>query len=103
MRAPRLSFAILLAFLLVFAQQAAAIHALSHFTDKQQDRQEKHPPGTKACEKCAVFAKLGNAIPSTEAFFVLSKSTQFLTCVSLDGVTHLGFSPYQSRAPPYLP
>lgn len=57
---------LLLAFALLFAQQGAAIHALSHLSEplpshSQQDKQLPHSP---ACDKCVVYAGIGNSLAS---------------------------------------
>jgi hypothetical protein len=52
-----------LAFVLLFAQQAGAAHALGHALDDiKQHQEDKHTPHSNACEKCADYAQLGNAL-----------------------------------------
>ena len=52
-----------LAFVLLFAQQVGAAHALGHaLLDLQQQQADKHAAHSKACEKCADYAQLGNAL-----------------------------------------
>ena len=98
MRLPRLPFAILLGLLLIFAQQAAVTHALSHHSKQQQ--QDKHFPGAKACEKCAAFAELSAAVASTASVFHIAAFTPRVPCAAVGGVTQAAFSLYHSRAPP---
>src|SRR5512143_2785999 len=56
----------LLAFALLFAQQGAALHALSHLAEPPagQSQQDKHVPHSPACEKCVVYAGIGGAVAS---------------------------------------
>jgi hypothetical protein len=65
-RSPLLLF-LALAFTLLFVQQGAAVHALSHLAEhlpshSQQDKQLPHSP---ACDKCVVYAGIGSAITSS--------------------------------------
>lgn len=58
---------LLLAFALLFAQQGAAVHAVSHLAGSmpghsQQDKQLPHSP---ACEKCVVYAGVGSAVAAS--------------------------------------
>lgn len=100
MRLSRLPLAVLLAFLLLFAQQAAAVHGLSHYADSQQP--DKHYPGDKVCEKCAAFAELSGAVACADIVFHTAEFTQHLPRVVLEGLAHAAFVPYLSRAPPPL-
>ncbi len=56
-------FPLLLAFALLFAQQAGAAHALRHaFEDLTQQQEDKQAPHSNTCEKCADYAQLGSAL-----------------------------------------
>jgi len=56
-------FPLLLAFVLLFAQQAGAAHALHHaFEDLTQQQEGKQAPHSNTCEKCADYAQLGSAL-----------------------------------------
>ena len=56
-------FPLLLAFALLFAQQAGAAHALRHALEDLTQRQENKPaPHSYTCEKCADYAQLGSAL-----------------------------------------
>lgn len=57
---------LLLAFALLFAQQGAAIHALSHLNGPQSNhsQQDKQLPHSPACDKCVVYAGVGAALAS---------------------------------------
>lgn len=58
---------LLLAFTLLFAQQGAAIHALSHLGEAlaSQSQQDKHLPHSPACDKCVVYAGAGSAVAAS--------------------------------------
>ncbi|MBZ0104818.1 MAG: hypothetical protein K8H84_04220 [Sulfuricella denitrificans] len=63
----RLLLFLALAFSLLFAQQGAAMHALSHLGEtlpshSQQDKQLPHSP---ACDKCVVYAGIGSALTAS--------------------------------------
>lgn len=95
---------LLLAFALLFAQQGAAIHALSHLnepvpTHSQQDKQLPHSP---ACDKCVVYAGVGTALASSALAMP----------AAVAHIPHLALTPpalllrpaplYLARAPPSL-
>lgn len=95
---------LLLAFALLFAQQGAAIHALSHLAEplpshSQQDKQLPHSP---ACDKCVVYAGVGTALASSA----------LLIPATVAQISHLAVTPpallsqpvrlYHARAPPVL-
>lgn len=58
---------LLLAFALLFAQQGAAVHALSHLAEPlpAQSQQDKQLPHSPACDKCVVYAGVGSALASS--------------------------------------
>jgi hypothetical protein len=90
---------LLLALLFIFAQQAAALHALSH--DTQADtQQDKHLPGAKVCEKCVVFAQFGAAMASSAAHLHLSAVPEDFLSHSDTSVRQQSAVAYLSRAPP---
>ena len=56
-------FPLLLAFALLFAQQAGVMHTLSHaLAQQKQDSQDKQSSHYPACEQCAVYTQLGSAL-----------------------------------------
>lgn len=59
---------LLLAFALLFAQQGAAIHALSHLSEPlpNHSQQDKHLPHSPACDKCVVYAGIGSAVAASK-------------------------------------
>ena len=84
-------------------QQGAAVHAISHIADEQeQSQQQKHLPHSQSCEKCAAYAQLGSAV-GVEHQLLLSKAEQQIIAPE-HGAHHasLHTSPYAARAPPFL-
>jgi hypothetical protein len=65
----RIRFALILPLLLVFAQQGAMLHELSHVHRVGTDQvgYEKNIPGDKLCEACAAFAQVGNPAAASVA------------------------------------
>jgi len=56
-------FPLLLALVLLFAQQAGAAHALHHALENlTQQQEDKQAPHSNTCEKCADFAQLSSAL-----------------------------------------
>ncbi len=70
MQLTRVIFPLLLALTLLFAQQAGAMHALSHALAEQAQQDEKalHSP---ACGQCAAYTQLGSALNSVAPAFLL--------------------------------
>ena len=62
MNLSRLFQPLFFSFVLLFAQQAGAAHALSHAFEDISRHQDKHAPHSAACEKCATYAQLGSAL-----------------------------------------
>ena len=52
----------LMVFVLLFAQQAGAAHALRHALKDLAQQQNKQAPHSPACEQCAAYAQLGSAL-----------------------------------------
>ncbi len=93
---------ILLPLLLLFAQQQALVHELSHYSKALEQAQSQHKqlPESKSCEKCVVFAHIAGAVHSEAPQLFTPKFTyelpQYLQVASIatDNV-----SP-RSRGPP---
>lgn len=58
-----------LAFVLLFAQQAGAAHAVWHAFEDISTHQDKQAPHSDACEKCATYAQLASALTATPIDF----------------------------------
>lgn len=100
----RLILFIFLVFSLLFAQQGAALHALSHFADSvpAQSQQEKHLPHSPACDKCVAYAGTGSAAPSSPPVFAVQEITIVLATVSFLLFFSAPLYSCLSRAPPRL-
>jgi len=98
----RLILFVCLAFALLFAQQGAALHALSHFADgvPNQSQQGKHLPHSPVCDKCVVYASIGSAAPSSPPIFATQEPTAILAAVSFLLFFFAPLYSYLSRAPP---
>lgn len=90
------------ALVLLFAQQGAVLHALSHLAENRSAHsgEEKHLPHSPACDKCVMYAGLGGAAASAPLFF----APQPVIAVLAAALFALFFAaprrPYLSRAPP---
>jgi hypothetical protein len=95
---------LLLAFALLFAQQAGAAHALHHVFEDLSQRQyqkDKQAPHSNTCEKCADYAQLSSALNVGAYNFtplVLSDETVQRCTISFRFVPILAAA---ARAPPY--
>ena len=58
-----------LAFVLLFAQQAGAAHAVWHAFEDISTHQDKQLPHPDACAKCANYAHLGSAMTASPIDF----------------------------------
>lgn len=100
----RLLLSLWLAFALLFAQQGAALHALSHFADgvPAQSQQEKHLPHSPACDKCVAYAGIGGAASPSPPVFATQETTVILAAVFFLLFFSAPLRTYLSRAPPRL-
>lgn len=101
MRPLRFLLPLLLAFVLLFAQQGAAMHALGHIL-AEQAQQDKQAPHSPACEQCAAYAQLGGALGSSTYSFSLDAAlTEAVRCRTTSFCsTHT--LPAVARGPPAL-
>ena len=97
-----LPFILLLVLLFAYAQQAAMLHALSHDSAIATQQPDKHLPGAKVCEKCAVFAQFSGAIASPGAHIDLCTVARDFLLQSHSSVAQRFAAAYLSRAPPTL-
>jgi hypothetical protein len=91
-----------LAFFLLFAQQGAATHALSHLTEHRPAQQEKQLPHSPACDKCVVYAGVGAGAASATATFELPSAGVEPGLLPAPAFRSETPSHYRSRAPPVL-
>jgi hypothetical protein len=72
MNLPRLFQPLFFAFVLLFAQQAGATHALQHaLADLAQQQNDKQTSQSKTCEQCETYAQLSAALNVTVYDFAL--------------------------------
>ena len=98
----RLFLILTLAFLFGLGQQSAAMHAISHYADAQEQQQDHKSHGTSACQQCMVYANLAGAVPSPA--FLLPPCTGTHVTVVAQSVAADAFYllAYSARAPPAL-
>ena len=89
-----------LAFLFGLGQQGAAMHAIAHYADVQEQQQDKQTHSSAACEQCVVYANLVGAIPSST--FILPPHTGAHVAVTTHTFAAESFYllAYSARAPP---
>lgn len=100
----RLPLFLLLVLALLFAQQGAALHALSHLSEplpnhSQQDKQLPHSP---VCDKCVVYAGVGSALTASALAIpgAVAQIPHLATTPSAPQSRHVRL--YHARAPPTL-
>ena len=89
---------------LLFAQQGAALHALSHLAETlpAQSQQEKHLPHSPACDKCVVYAGMGSAAAAAPPSFDLREAGESFIATQFSPLFSKPQPAYSSRAPPCL-
>ena len=90
-----------LAFVLLFAQQAGAAHALGHaFEDlaQHQGKQLPHP----ACAKCANYAQLGSALTASPIDFTPPQLSGIAVQLYTANILTTRFLAAVARGPPAL-
>lgn len=93
-----------LAFILLFAQQGAALHALSHLADGRagQSQQEKQLPHSPVCDKCMVYAGVAGAATSTPSPFTVPGAVHVFIATNFLPFLSAPLRAYFSRGPPHL-
>lgn len=89
----------LLVFTLLFAQQGAMSHGISHTLAAQS--QDQSLPHDTQCELCAAYAHIGSAVGSSSVHFDFD-----IAVVTVNGAHSLpphstSFTAFAARAPPY--
>jgi hypothetical protein len=102
MRALRhLGFALWLALALVVGQQAAALHALGHATERLSQKPDKNAP-TPSCSQCPLFSPLSGAAPSGSLpSLALAGDFPCFTATQAAAPRPAPAVPFHSRAPPF--
>lgn len=104
-------FLVWLAFLLLFAQQGMALHALGHAIDdtrggqrQTENRADKQQPGERhqlVCEQCVAYAPMGAAAPSPGFDFCAVTPSSLAVHSAYPGFSsQRPLAAYRSRAPP---
>jgi hypothetical protein len=97
----RLGFALWLVFALVAGQQAAALHALGHASERLSQKQDPKPVTTK-CADCFVCAQLSAGAAATVPAVALSAAAFTPHVFAPHGERNVTALAYRSRAPPTL-
>jgi len=97
----RILYTAILAFALLFAQQGAAWHALSHTSPAGHSQSDQKLPHGEQCTKCAAFSQLGAACVSSAPPLVLLSFNDVAPQHTASPFYRLSFQAYQSRAPPF--
>jgi len=95
-------YSLFLAFALLFAQQGAAWHALSHTnsTARHSQSDQKLPHGEQ-CTKCAAFSQIGAAFTSAAPALALAIFQDVPPQYVASQSYRFTLQAYQSRAPPF--
>ena len=93
-----------LAIMLLFAQQGAAVHALSHFSDSAPtpSSQDKQLPHSQACDKCISYSQMGGAVHASGLVFHTGGLLFVQTPALSIGLPVVSVFFYAARAPPHL-
>jgi len=89
----------LLVFALLFAQQGAMSHGISH-TLAQQSQDQSAPHDTQ-CELCAAYAHIGSAVGSGDVHFDFDGSANVVDPTYTSSFHSNAFAAFAARAPPY--
>ncbi len=89
----------LLVFTLLFAQQGAMSHGISHTLAKQS--QDQSAPHETQCELCAAYAHMGSAVGSSDVHFNLDIGANLVALTYAPSFRSNTFSAFAARAPPY--
>ena len=96
-----------LSLVLLFAQQMALVHAMSHYAGRSgqptqgQSQVSKGLAADQACEQCLAFAQIGSALGTPNfAFYTPDAATAQDAPAVADGVFRPCPCAFRSRAPP---
>ncbi|MBA4381621.1 MAG: hypothetical protein C0406_03550 [Sideroxydans sp.] len=89
----------LLVFTLLFAQQGAMSHGISHTLAEQS--QDQSLPHDTQCELCAAYAHIGSAVGSSDVHFDLGVTTSVVDAANSPSSHTTPFAAFAARAPPY--
>ena len=92
---------LLLAALLVFAQQQAVLHLLGHSFEQIEKKKDATAPQEQVCAKCLALAHLGHALAGDTPPIALPEAKSGIAPAITAGRTEFAiFHGYRSRAPP---
>jgi len=92
---------LLLALVLLFAQQGGTLHTLGHvFADQNKQQQHKQAPHTNDCEQCTTYAQLGSALNNGFMSFELGLSLIQLSAHNSSPLLIRHSLPVFARGPP---
>ena len=102
MKASKFRLALVLPLLLVFAQQGAMLHELSHIqpVGSGQVRYESNLAAGKICDICAAFAQVGNPASATVAVLPAVAAVRHYVPAPLYSIVAAEALPPRSRGPP---
>ena len=98
MRSSRLLLPLFLLFALLFAQQGAVTHGISHVLAEQS--QDQSLPHHEHCDLCAVYAQIGSAIGSGHVSFDFTSSFEETLTAHSVSFHSVAFNAFAARAPP---
>jgi len=90
---------LLLVFALLFAQQGAVVHSISHVLAEQS--QDQSLPHDKHCDLCAAYAQIGSAIGASHVHFDFASSFEETLTTHSVSFRSTAFTAFAARAPPY--
>jgi hypothetical protein len=99
MRSSRLFLPLFLISALLFAQQGAITHSISHVLAEQT--QDQSLPHDKHCDLCAAYAQIGSAVGVSHIHFDFASSFAATSDTYSVVFRSFAFSAFAARAPPY--
>jgi hypothetical protein len=100
----KLSWALLLPFFLLFAQQGELRHEYSHYHQTPAGSQKRWPADSGHCPLCLAYAHLAGAATTDIAPPTLLSNLRFQLAPALDVASHTGKAATpRSRGPPLSP
>jgi hypothetical protein len=102
MKTSQFRLALVLPLLLVFAQQGAMLHELSHIqpVGTGQVRYENNALASKICDICAAYAQVGNPASASVAVLPTAATVRHYVPAPLYSIVAAEALPPRSRGPP---
>jgi hypothetical protein len=100
MNLARLFLPIVLAFTLLFSQQAGVLHTLSHAFEQAQQQDKQTPHSSAACEQCAHYAQLDNTLNTPQHQLSLLANAAQTLAKHFFSIPPLAVLTASARAPP---